>query len=207
MPVYNYTTIDDPGATQGTVASGINDAGQIVGTYLTGAGVHGFVDSGGTFTTLDDPSGIKTFATGINSAGHIVGYYTDSGGHDHAFFFSGGFDTLNNPLGTNVEGNDFYAEGINDLGWMVGAFSDANDALFGFLTGNGVNYTFIRDPLGVEDFGVGSQVLGTSYNAAKGLIYNVGSYFDSAFHQHGFFNDFFSGTYTTIDNPLGTNGT
>jgi|SRR2546423_1577423 probable HAF family extracellular repeat protein len=115
MPVYNYTTLDDPGATQGTFASGINDAGQIVGTYLTGTGVHGFVYSGGTFTTLDDPSGIKTFATGINSAGHIVGYYTDSGGHDHAFFFSGGFDTLNNPLG-NVVGNDFYAEGINDLG-------------------------------------------------------------------------------------------
>jgi len=58
MPVYNYTTIDDPSATDRatgfTVASGINTAGQIVGSYGH-FGSHGFLLSGGTFTTLDDP--------------------------------------------------------------------------------------------------------------------------------------------------------
>jgi hypothetical protein len=31
MPVYSYTTLDDPLATNATIASGINAAGQIVG--------------------------------------------------------------------------------------------------------------------------------------------------------------------------------
>jgi hypothetical protein len=33
MPIYTYTTIDDPSATGSTFATGINDAGQIVGVY------------------------------------------------------------------------------------------------------------------------------------------------------------------------------
>jgi hypothetical protein len=36
MPIHTYTTIDDPLATNGTDAFGINDNGQIVGQYLTG---------------------------------------------------------------------------------------------------------------------------------------------------------------------------
>jgi uncharacterized membrane protein len=43
MPVYNYTTLDDPLATTiGTVANGINATGQIVGNYYTASGEHGF---------------------------------------------------------------------------------------------------------------------------------------------------------------------
>jgi probable HAF family extracellular repeat protein len=49
------TTIDDPFATRGTRALGINDAGQIVGDYQDASGEHGFLLSGGTFTTIDDP--------------------------------------------------------------------------------------------------------------------------------------------------------
>ncbi|HBZ70102.1 MAG TPA: hypothetical protein DEP35_10350 [Deltaproteobacteria bacterium] len=36
-----YTTVDVPGAT-GTAVSGINNAGEIVGTYTDGTGFHGF---------------------------------------------------------------------------------------------------------------------------------------------------------------------
>jgi hypothetical protein len=42
MPVYNHTTLDDPLATSGTVATGIKDTGQIVGTYQNATGSHGF---------------------------------------------------------------------------------------------------------------------------------------------------------------------
>ena len=56
MPIYTYTTLDDPSATRGTVATGINGAGQIVGEYFTAGSVsHGFLYSGGAYTTLDDP--------------------------------------------------------------------------------------------------------------------------------------------------------
>jgi probable HAF family extracellular repeat protein len=65
-----YTTLTDPFAingdpnhTNGTVALGINDAGQIVGYYYgspaqAGASPprHGFIYSGGIYTTIDDPS-------------------------------------------------------------------------------------------------------------------------------------------------------
>jgi hypothetical protein len=33
MPVYSYTTLDDPSATVSTRPAGINAAGQIVGSY------------------------------------------------------------------------------------------------------------------------------------------------------------------------------
>ena len=54
MPIYKYATLDDPlatGATDGTNASDINNAGQIVGYYSDSAGFHGFLLSGGTYTS------------------------------------------------------------------------------------------------------------------------------------------------------------
>ena len=52
---------------------------QIVGYYSgSGTAIHGFLLSGGTYTTLDDPLGVgSTYATGINNAGQIVGYFID----------------------------------------------------------------------------------------------------------------------------------
>jgi hypothetical protein len=38
-----YFTLDDPSATRGTHAEGINDAGQIVGEYADAGGIHGFL--------------------------------------------------------------------------------------------------------------------------------------------------------------------
>jgi len=78
MPVYNYTTLDDPLVIAGqTEAWGINDLGQIVGEYGDGTGkTHGFLDSGGRFTTIDDPfTTTLTIAGGINHGGQVVGYY------------------------------------------------------------------------------------------------------------------------------------
>lgn len=52
-----YTTLNDPLATNGTAAAGINDFGQIVGVYNNNSGglTHGFLYSNGHYTTLDDP--------------------------------------------------------------------------------------------------------------------------------------------------------
>jgi probable HAF family extracellular repeat protein len=73
----------------GTFATGINDAGQIVGSYFDGhSGYHGFLYSGGFFTTIDDPSAARTFPNGINMSGQIVGTYTDSTNHDHGFLLT-----------------------------------------------------------------------------------------------------------------------
>jgi probable HAF family extracellular repeat protein len=205
MPVYNYTTLDDPSAGSGgaTFAFGINDAGQIVGFYQDSLShQHGFLYSGATYTAIDDPLGTNgTVATAINNAGRIVGNYSDSSFANHGFFFNGAFDTLDDP--SAADGPGTFATGVNDLGWIVG-FYNFQEFEFGFLTGDGIHYTHIEDPLDKGGFNGGSVVRGTSYNPAKGLIYNVGGYFDGPLKEHGFFNDFFSNTYVTIDDPLGT---
>src|SRR5207302_10466848 len=77
---YAYSRIDVPGATN-TAASGINGAGQIVGSFVdTSSLYHGFWrDAGGTFTTIDVPGATSTAASGINDIGQIVGVVFDAG--------------------------------------------------------------------------------------------------------------------------------
>ena len=69
-----FTSIDITGAVS-TQASGINDAGQIVGNYYDGTTLHGFIYDGTTFTTIDAPGAFLTSIFRINNAGTIVGYY------------------------------------------------------------------------------------------------------------------------------------
>jgi probable HAF family extracellular repeat protein len=68
-------SIDAPGAIQdGTAADGINDKGQVVGSYVGQDGnSHGFLAEGGRFTTLDCAAGANTAIWGINAAGQIAG--------------------------------------------------------------------------------------------------------------------------------------
>ena len=72
-----YTAINVPNAYE-TQALGINDLGDIVGTYLQGSQPnvtsHGFLLHNGAFTTIDYPGAqTGTVATGINKSGTIVG--------------------------------------------------------------------------------------------------------------------------------------
>ena len=63
MPVYTFTTLDDPLGTKGTTAQGINDAGQVAGNFIDASTrSSGFLYSNGTYTILLDPSG---------TAGHL----------------------------------------------------------------------------------------------------------------------------------------
>ena len=58
---------------------GINDPGQISGSFIDADGVrHGFVNEYGQYTTIDPPGGITVFASGINASGWIVGPYTEA---------------------------------------------------------------------------------------------------------------------------------
>jgi len=120
MPVYNYTTIDDPFAFGGSATSaiGINAAGQIVGYYGDASGTHGFLLSGGMYTPLDDPSAAnQTMASGINDVGQIVGSFQHSSGTTHSFLYNpnGGTYTSVDAVAPDTE-----ALGINDAGQIVG---------------------------------------------------------------------------------------
>ena len=82
----NITAIAFPGATE-TIASDINDLGQIAGHYRTAACGGSFLYAGGEYRTIDVPSSkpCSTLAYGINNAGVIVGYFNDQNGGGHGF--------------------------------------------------------------------------------------------------------------------------
>ena len=72
-----FTTLEglpsgDYGAGTYGAAYGINNRGDIVGTYV-GGGLHGFLYSNGTYTTLDAPGSFDTQVFGINDRGQIAG--------------------------------------------------------------------------------------------------------------------------------------
>jgi probable HAF family extracellular repeat protein len=69
-----FTTISAPGAEPGTtVATGINDSGQIVGYFANSfGGMEGFLDANGAFTTISEPAE-NVMLSGINDAGLAVG--------------------------------------------------------------------------------------------------------------------------------------
>lgn len=86
-PAFRFASIDVPGAT-GTLATGINDRGHVVGIYYDAAGnSHGFLLKRDRFFTVDVPGSLvgvsgtlQTEANGINPAGDIVGdYYAPPG--------------------------------------------------------------------------------------------------------------------------------
>jgi len=84
--------------------------------------VHGFLDTGGTFTTIDDPDGSPGTPTvnGINNLGTIVGTFTDGSGVQHSFIRSADgstYLTIDDPSGFDTS-----IEGINDSGDIVGSY-------------------------------------------------------------------------------------
>jgi hypothetical protein len=94
---YSFTSIDVPGA-RDTQALGINDSGQVVGRFVDATGAHGFVDTGGSFTTIGVPGNPGTAgiaATGINTSGQIAGWFATSSTVstgaliDHGFLYTG----------------------------------------------------------------------------------------------------------------------
>ena len=111
---------------------GINNSGQLVGFYYgTDHNEHGFLLSGGSYTTLDVPlSNVgSTAAYGINGSGQIVGGYQSSG-VPHGFLLSAGTYSMIDFPGA---GGDATALGINAAGQIVGGYADALGGGHGFL--------------------------------------------------------------------------
>jgi probable HAF family extracellular repeat protein len=118
------------GSDLGPQATGINNSGQIVGFYSTASTprTNGFLNSGGTYTTIDYPLVNDTRVFGINSAGDMVGTYKS--GDTHGFLYTGGiFTTIDKPGALSTT-----PLGINDLGQIVG----------GYFSG-GVGHGFLDD--------------------------------------------------------------
>ena len=181
---YTFTTITVPGAFQ-THARGVNEAGEIVGTFNTSStndpgDAHGFIDLNGTFTTLNAPGFSGTAVGGVNNAGQIVGY--DASNQDRSFLYTNGaYTAITAPNPPNIE---TAAYGINNLGQITGnvsqVFNLAGHPPIGFLdTGGSFSYfgafgtTF---PQAINDHGevVGFSYVNPEFVGVDGFIYTNG---------------------------------
>jgi probable HAF family extracellular repeat protein len=126
-----FTAIDHPDGALATVASGINNRGQIVGGYQDSEGTaHGFLLDEGNFTTIDHPDAasgrdLGTVLWGINNRGQIVGQYIDTDLRCHGLLLTNDtFTTIDDPGALSYTG----AVDVNDRGQIVG-FSDSRTGL------------------------------------------------------------------------------
>lgn len=115
---YAVVAVPGQGATSPT---GINNAGDIVGSYQPAgtfdpAVAQGFLDHAGTFTTILVPGAVGTASLAVNDAGEIAGTYTAADGSRHGFTETGGvFSDVTGP-----DGAAFSPAGLNNAGQLVG---------------------------------------------------------------------------------------
>jgi Cadherin-like domain/RTX calcium-binding nonapeptide repeat (4 copies) len=175
--------IDVPNATS-TQIFGVNDAGEIVGTYRVGRLAHGFADIDGVFTTIDPAGSTSSTGVGISDSGEIVGNYTTLGStSSHGFAYVNGTFTTIDPAGSVSTS----IKGITNSGEIFGDYN-AGGKNHGFVDINGTITTI--DVAG----STGTSVIAVNNN---GEI--VGAYSDSSFKTHGFVD--IDGVITTIDVP------
>jgi probable HAF family extracellular repeat protein len=110
----------------GTMALGINNSGQVVGTgYFSSSQFHAFLYSGGKMTDLGPPGSYQASAAAINNSGQIVGsYYLTSGATGTFIYSKGKMTKLPVPAGSSAVG----AFAINDNGEIAGALYSTSGA-------------------------------------------------------------------------------
>jgi probable HAF family extracellular repeat protein len=220
QPGLGFTAVLDPeGVGLGSNANAVNNAGQVVGVYrYSGFDRQGFVyqvgDPADTYTLLpfldgsDTTNGARQFANAINDGGVVAGAArTQAGQATRAVRWvpdgSGGYaiETLARPTSGTTFSNSF---GINDLGQIVGSFTD------------GQSQAVLWNPDGtVELLGLPSGASGTSARDINnsGLIVGdvvagAGNY--AFLHRDGQLhdlNDLISGPsdFLRLTNALGIN--
>jgi uncharacterized membrane protein len=178
----HFSTIDYPGALI-TIARGINNKGDIVGSYpvdptLPGGGNHGLLLRRGVFTSVDFPGHLNTIAQRITASGQILGCY-----HDYGFMASmhgivvsdGDYRALDGSYhGLNVPAS--MTNGATpDAAVIAGLYSDMKAHTHGYIVRRGNFASF--------DFPGGTSTQAWDI-AASGEV--VGFYSDSAQNTHGF---------------------
>jgi hypothetical protein len=137
-----FSSIDFPGSTV-TSARGINQHGDIVGIYShknqNDTSDHGFLLRNGSFSSIDFPGAAATDAFKINDAGQIAGRYKSAtdGGY-HVFLLSSNVFTSipDVPGSIDVVSATKSEVAINNVGDMVGDYSDQTPAFINFRLGS-----------------------------------------------------------------------
>ena len=187
-PPYTFTKLQVPGSVF-TDATGINNAGRVVGTYYSSNGVRrGYVFDGHTYTTIDFPGAAHTFIFGIGGSGSTVGSYTtqSGGGLWHGVLETGGTFTVYDFPGQETDGR-----AINASGQIVGIYNNGPGTPDTGYLKIAETYTAINFPGAQHTYAFGINDAGTitgTYVAADGL--------------HGFIRA--GGTFSAINFPGAT---
>jgi hypothetical protein len=196
----NYANENFPGSAQ-TQVTGINNSGLTVGFWADQAGNNfGFVNNGGTFTTVTDPftgtsNGVNiNQLLAVNNLDIAAGFYVDGSGVTHGDTY----DIVNKSFTTvDIAGaTATTAAGINDAGMIAGFFTNAGGFTLGFILNGGI-LTSVQDPLGVS-----TMILGLNNTGLADGVYT-----DAGGALHGFLYNIASGNFTTVDAPNGIQGT
>lgn len=141
------------GINQNSALGGQTPFPDIVGFYTDKATgfTHGFLDSFGFQSTIDDPAGLPPNVTtpvqnllGINNALRAAGFWTDNAGHEHGFVVE--IDTRNNPVSTRftelTPAKVSVDLGVVAVGTQTSNITN-NNLVCGFWTdGNNINHGF-----------------------------------------------------------------
>ena len=194
---YQFTTIDPNVPFVQLAPFGVNEGGQISGVYTDAAHAdHGFVLSGGSFTSFDHPQadGSRAFAVagtdgaGINNGGQVAGGYAKAGVlHGFVRDASGTFTTIDLPGHLHTGISD-----INDAGQMAGVFNDSGSvATFqSFLRSSAGVFTTINVP--------GSTTTSVGGLNNSGTVVGVYNNLGGTNPFHGFIRNS-SGVFQTLD--------
>ncbi len=149
-------------------ATGVNNGGVIVGFYTGSSGTAGFIDSNGTFSSPTDMlGGTNPMFFGINNLGQIVGTDTSGAGSSEGFVYDMGTNTwtaisdpLSSPTPNGFGINGTTLNGINDLGQVVGFYSDGVNV-------DGLLATPVPEPASLALMGLAALGLGVGSLAKR----------------------------------------
>jgi hypothetical protein len=141
-PLGQTTTFQVPGATQGTIAFGINDQGQIAGQVITSrTSFFGFLrQNDGSVIEFSAPgagtgSNQGTIPRAINRDGVVAGYLLNGQSSYLSFIRNseGQFTVFNAPGAGTGPNQGTVLRGLNNLGSSTGEYVDAQGNQHGFV--------------------------------------------------------------------------
>lgn len=210
VPLYDFETFSF--GVGPTYAYGLNNRGEVVGSYKDHLGTHGFTYKDGVMTPIDAPGASYTSAYDINDDGTIGGYYSVGAGASGFLLNGTTFASVNHPNGgaTNIyalgSGGEYGGAYVDDSSWQAftsdgrsysGLPSGSSSAVLG-MSNNGLVvgevvdhdgvHGFIHDGVNVNIFDVaGAQLTIINDININGLF--VGSYVDGQGARHGYLAD------------------